>query len=307
MTLLAEGLRVQEWLRDPALAEMLRPVVITGLAIAVLCAPLSLLVVLKRLAFIGQGISHAAFGGWGVASILAGASASGGALVYVGDFAASTRGQLAIVFALCLLAALIISWLTHSKGSSKNRSLEPDTAIGVVLVASMALGAVLNRLAANPRPWESFLFGSIAECGPEDANVALIAMGAVLLVLLVARRGLTFWAFDEPASRAFGVNGRLMSALLMTLLALATVVSMRLVGVVPATALLVLPGATALRLTRRWGPAIAWSIIVALLGVILGLFASFELDLLPGSSIVLALTALFAIAPLAARMTKARA
>ena len=54
-------------------------------------------------------------------------------------------------------------------------------------------------------------------------------------------------------------------------------------------------------------PAIAWSIVVALLGVILGLFASLELDLLPGSSIVLALTVLFAIAPLVARVTKARA
>ena len=89
-----------------------------------------------------------------------------------------------------------------------------------------------------------------------------------------------------------------MNAMLMALLALATVVSMRLVGVVPATALLVLPGATALRLTRRWVPAILLSIGVSVLGVIGGIVASFELDLLPGSSIVLVMTVLFAVAPL---------
>jgi ABC-type Mn2+/Zn2+ transport system permease subunit len=274
------------------------------LAIAILCAPLSLLVVLKRLAFIGQGISHAAFGGWGVASLLAGASATGGALAFASRFAGTMQGQLAIVYVLCLVAAMVIAWLSGPKGSTRSRSLEPDTAIGVVLVAAMALGALLNRLAANPKPWESFLFGSIFECGWADAMTSLVAMGVVLVMLLGTRRWLTFWAFDEVAAFAFGVPGRSMNAMLMALLALATVVSMKLVGVVPATALLVLPGATALRLTRRWVPAIVLSIGVSIVGVMGGIVASLELDLLPGSSIVLALTLLFAIAPLIARMKR---
>lgn len=300
-------LKTIQWFQDPVLSEMIRPVFITALAIAVLCAPLSLLVVLKRLAFIGQGISHAAFGGWGVASILAGATATGGVLAVSSRFAASTQGQLAIVYALCLVAALIIAWLSGPRGSAKNRSLEPDTAIGVVLVASMALGAMLNHLARNPRGWESFLFGSIIECGPIDAMAALVAMGVVLLSLAGTRRWLTFWAFDEPSAFAFGVPGRAMNAMLMALLAMATVVSMRLVGVVPATALLVLPGATSLRLTRRWVPAIVLSVVVSIVGVIGGIVASFELDLLPGSSIVLVLTLLFAIAPLVSGARRAAA
>lgn len=305
MPTLAIMSETRTWLADPALAEMLRSIYITGLAIAVLCAPLSIFVVLKRLAFIGQGISHAAFGGWGVASILAGTSAAGGALAYVGNFAATTHGQLAIVFALCLVASLVIAWLSDSRGGARSQSLEPDTAIGVVLVASMALGAVLNRLARNPKPWESFLFGSIVESGPADALVAVGAMAVVLVVLFLARRPLLFWAFDEPAARAFGVRGRAMNALLMTLLALATVVSMRLVGVVPATALLVLPGATALQLARRWVPAMVLAIVLAIVGVVLGLLASFELDILPGASIVLAMTLLFALASLASKFKRA--
>jgi ABC-type Mn2+/Zn2+ transport system permease subunit len=304
---LAAMFKTQEWLSDPVLSEMIRWVVITALAIAVLAAPLSLLVVLKRLAFIGQGISHAAFGGWGVASVLAGASAAGGTLAFVGEFAGSTHGQLAIVYVLCLFAALVIAWLSgssRSRGGSRARALEPDTAIGIVLVASMALGAVLNRLAANPKPWEAFLFGSIFECGPTDAWAALGAMAVVLIVLIGTRRWLTFWAFDESAALAFGVPGRAMHAMLLALLALATVVSMKLVGVVPATALLVLPGATALRLTRRWVPAIILSIVISVVGVIGGIVASLELNVLPGSSIVLVLTLLFALAPLVGRLTR---
>lgn len=303
---LAASINTSEWLSNPALAELIRPVLVTGVAIAVLCAPLSLLVVLKRLAFIGQGVSHAAFGGWGIASILAGASATGGALAIASRFAASTGGQLAIVYAFCLLAAMVVAWMSGSNATGRRRAVEPDTAIGIVLVASMALGALLNRLARNPRPWESFLFGSVLECGPLDAVVAVAAAALVLLTLWLARRRLIFWAFDEPAAVAFGVHARAMNAVLMALLALATVVSMRLVGVVPATALLVLPGATALRFSRKWGIVMVMTVAIALVGVLVGLVASLELDLLPGSSIVLALTALYAATAVAERLMHAR-
>ena len=70
-------LRTIEYFTDPVLRGMYWPSVGTGLAVAALAAPLSVLVVLKRLAFIGQGISHAAFGGWGLASVLAGVGSAG--------------------------------------------------------------------------------------------------------------------------------------------------------------------------------------------------------------------------------------
>jgi len=303
-------LRTIEYLADPLLRGMYGPSVGTGLAIAVLAAPLSVLVVLKRLAFIGQGISHAAFGGWGLASVLAGVGTAGGVLAVLSRAAGTTPGQMTIVYIFCVLAALLVGWMSDAGRSGRGRSVEPDTAIGIVLVSSMALGAILNRLAREPRPWESFLFGSVLECGPADVFASVAGAGVVLLALWLLRRPLTFWAFDEAGAAAFGVRGGAMSAALMALLALGTVLAMRLVGVVPATALLVLPGAASLRMSRRSGAVLGGAWAVAVLGVLGGLFASFEFDLLPGASIVLALALFYAVAPgvgvLASRVASSR-
>ncbi|HRJ50529.1 MAG TPA: metal ABC transporter permease, partial [Phycisphaerales bacterium] len=89
-----------EYLSSPELARLFIPGVCTGFAMAVMCACLSVLVVLKKFSFIGQGISHAAFGGMGIAAVLgigAGAAGASGAL-----------GQFSVVVAFCLAAALVI-------------------------------------------------------------------------------------------------------------------------------------------------------------------------------------------------------
>lgn len=263
------------------------PGVVTGLAIAALCALLSVLVVLKRLAFIGQGVSHAAFGGVGIVALLglAGAFAAGAtALDSVG-----TLAQFAIIFAFCLGAALLIGLLS-------GRSTESDTAIGIVLVGSMALGAILLHLAPSPISWETFLFGSITDVSWADALVAWGVALVVLATLWWTRRRLVFWAFDPVVARAMGVRAGAMQLLLMTLLALATVTAMKLAGVVLATAMLVLPGAIALRLSTRWSRTLALAAITSVLGVLAGLVVSFELNWPTGPSIVAVLATLFALA-----------
>lgn len=287
---------MQTWtyLTDPMLRDLAWPAVLAGLAIAVFCGLLSVLVVLQRLAFIGQGVSHAAFGGAGLAAVLGGVSAP----------LASTPAQFAVVSAYCLAAALTIGLLSRrAKGAA---GMEADTAIGIVLVGSMALGAVLMRVAKSRQSWDSFLFGSIVGVGWSDALIALGVLLAILLTLWLSARPLLFWAFDPPVAEAFGVRTRRVHLVLMGALALATVTAMKLAGVVLATALLIIPGAVALRLSRRLVPVVLLALGSALLGVALGLVASFELDWVPGPSIVLALGTQFALAPLLARALGAR-
>ncbi len=274
------------YLTDPAMREIFLPGVVTGLAIAIMCAALSVLVVLKRLAFVGQGISHAAFGGAGVVATLGWASATG----------ALSFGAFGVVFGFCLLAALAIGWL------SLRGKTEADTAIGIVLVASMALGAVLLTRAARSHgasrgvSWESFLFGSMDSITWADA---MLGWGSTLLVgltLWAVRRPLVFWAFDPVVARAVGVREPLMSLIMMALLALATVTAMKLAGVVLATAMLVLPGASALLLSRRSTVVLWAALLIALSGVIGGVVLSFEADWPTGPSIVVVLSGIFAIA-----------
>jgi zinc transport system permease protein len=273
------------------------PAAVAAAAVALACGLLSPLVVLKRAAFAGQGISHTAFAGVGVAALL-GLYASG----------AHPAAGYAVVAAVCALAALGIARL------ARDPRVREDTAIGIFLAAAMALGFLLlhahaARITAGRAPAgdravavDDVLFGSLVSVGRADAGVTIAALALIATLAYVFRRELLFWAFDEPAARAFGVRTERTRALFMLLVAAAVVVAMRTAGVVLATALLVLPGAAALRLTDRLAPTFALSAGLSLLGAAAGLVISFELDWPSGPSVVLALVGLLIAAHGAARL-----
>lgn len=282
-------MRTIEYLSDPVMRGLFLPGIVTGVAIAIVCACLAVFVVLKRLSFIGQGVSHAAFGGMGVAAALGltGASLS----------AAQAMGQFSMILSFCLAAAMMVAWMSARRGTS------PDTAIGIVLVASMTLGAILmhaafKRQGTQGPGWESVLFGALLSVGWSDAIVAVIVSLAVLAVLWWERRRLIFWAFDESTAPAFGVPPRSPRVVLMVLLCLSIVTAMKLAGVVLATAVLVLPGATALALSGTLTRVFAISVAASLVSLLIGLVASMELDWPPGASIVGAMTLLYALSRL---------
>lgn len=265
----------------PELAALFWPAVAVGLLVSVLCAVLSPLVVLRRMSFIGQGVSHAAFAGVGLAMALGlGAGSAAG-----GDW-----GVLVVVALACVASAVGIAALSDRKG------LNADTAIGIVLVTAMALGFVMIQHASeamrarDEAPGfgvESVLFGSVLGVRWGDVVAAGVVVAVEMSLLWWFRRGLLFWAFDEVGAVSVGVRTGLVRTLLLVMLALAIVVTMRLAGVVLATALLVLPGATALRCSARLWPVFGISAVAGVLGVGLGLVVSFELDWQPGPAIVL--------------------
>jgi zinc transport system permease protein len=275
-----------DYLTDPSLAPYYWPGVLTTLVVAVLGGSLSWLVVVKRLSFIGQGVSHSAFGGVGVALVLG----ISGATVYGG---LATTG---VVLAFSLLAALGIAMLSGAE------SARADTAIGIVLSVTMAIGFLLYHVAeglaagaGNPPPpaLEQILFGSITLINPIDLWLAVGTSALVIAALWTWRHRILFWMFDEAAAPAFGVPVAAVRVLVMALLSLMVVVTMKLAGVVLVTAVLVLPGALALQLTDRLRPAVALSIAAALVSAVVGIIVSFELDLQPGPTIVLALGVLY--------------
>jgi zinc transport system permease protein len=216
-----------------------------------------------------------------------------------------------VITIFCLVTALAMALV------SDRRTLPVDTAIGLALVASMAVGAILVDASrgiaismGNPvsgRSWESILFGSILVAGPVEIIggwvVCIIVVGTAWLL----RRPMIFWALDEDSARAFGVPGSAMKLVLLALLAMAVVTAMKLVGVVLATALLVLPGATALRLSDRLGPSIAIAIGTSVLALIMGLFASLEFDWQTGPSIVLTMVVLLGVCEAVARLRGGKA
>lgn len=270
-------------------AALFWPGVVVGVLIAIVGGCLSPLVVLRRMAFIGQGVSHAAFAGVGIGTLAV--WLSGGALPVHSTIDVATG-------AVCISSGLGIAWLSR-------RGTGADTAIGIVLVGAMALGFILLRLSgprvatltgATPPTMEQVLFGSLllADWG----TVAAAALGSALVLgaLWWWRRAILFWAFDPDAAEAFGAPVHALRVLVIVLLALTIVLAMRVAGVVLASAVLIAPGAGALALSARLGRVIGVSIALAVASVMLGLVLSFELALPPGPGIGLTLVGAYALA-----------
>ncbi len=281
------------------------PALAAAVAVGLVCSLLSVMVVLKRMAFIGQGISHAGFGGVGTAAALG----LGGA--------AYTWQQDLIVAAFCLVTALAIGAL------ARRRKMEIDAAIGILLAATMAWGVVMQNLrvvlmdwpvyqqwvggATYTVPWEQILFGSLLTVGP-GGMWAAVAMGLIVLLICAALyKELVFFAFDETVSRVFGVPSGLLYYLMLILLALVIVVSIRLMGFILVSALLIVPGAAALMLSRRMGRVLGLAAGIGVVGAVGGLAVSLAVGALsPGACIVLVLFCEFLAAAAIARMTRRR-
>lgn len=297
--------RTLQYLMDSDLAGVYWPGVLTALAVALMCSILSPLVVLKRLSFVGQGVSHAAFGGVGLALLMGTVWATAATPMPVG---VEDAVMLAVVAVFCIASAMAIAWLTDRSG------VRADTAIGIVLVASMAVGFLLLQVAGQwrrsvglpPGPsLESVLFGSIFDVSVAGAVVAWAVAAGIGAVAWIFHRPIVFWAFDEPAAEAFGVPIGRMKLLVMILLALAIVVTMRLAGLILASALLVLPGAAAVQLSRRSLGVLAWSVGLCVVSLIVGIVIAFEVNLQVGPTVVVMLTLLFAGARAAAAIRTA--
>lgn len=274
----------------------LMPVIVAALAISMMGGAMSVFVVLKRLAFIGQGISHAAFGGVGIALVLG----------IHGATTAGAIGQIGVVVAFSVLAALWIAAITRSQEG------RTDTAIGVVLSASMALGFVLFSVAESGHDHdahghateghedqhhliEEILFGNVLNTDwPKAVIAVVVGLGLILLTWLLRRR-LIFWAFDEPVADAFGINSKRLTNVFMVMLALSVVMAMQIAGVVLAAAMLVLPGAAALNLSAKLRSVFIFSLVISLVGAGIGLMIGIQGEYPIGPMVVLVQSVIYLV------------
>lgn len=273
------------------------PALLVAGAMAVACAVLSVFVVSRRWAFIGEGISHSGFGGAGTAWLLA--LAFPAALdrpwaPYVG----------VIVFSL--LTALAIGFLTRRK------RVDSDTAIGIFLVASVAWGLLaqqiyLLRTGRQPVGWATFFFGQMDDVSWSFSIGAALVCVTVVAVVAALGKEIVAYCFDPDLAEAAGVPARMIHYLLMVLVALTIVVGVRVAGNLLVPALLVLPGATAMQLSERLRNVIAMSVAVGLCGALAGLAVRWHWPAIPtGPAIVLVLFTLF-VAAFAVGRVRARA
>lgn len=243
-----------------------------GVIIATVCSLVSFLVVLRRMAFVGMGISHAAFGG-----VALGLVAGIDPLLSTGGF--------------CVLVALGIGLL------GERGRIHEDTVIGILFAAAMALGVVLVRAAhAYNLDLMSYLFGSILALGWTDVLIMGLVSLFALVYLFLFFKELLFISFDRETAMASGLPVRSIDYSFLAVLALVVVVSMKLVGIILVSALLVIPAAAGMQLFRNYRWVLVAAEAVGVSSVVLGLYLSYVFDVASGASIVLVLFFLFLLA-----------
>ncbi len=246
-----------------------------GVIAGVLCGVLGFFVILKRLSFIGVGISHSALGGIAI-----------GVLLGVEPLLA------AAIFST--LIAWAIGWL------SRNGRLHEDTAIGILFSSAMALGVLIMSLSEGYQvDLFGYLFGNILAVSQTDLWL-LGGIGTLVLACIgMFFKELLFLTFDEEVAHASGLPVRALNLVLLTSLALAIIASIRVVGLVLVEALLVIPAAIAYQLTRDYRRMLALAVTIAVAATSAGLVLSYTVDAAAGATIVLLLAAMFGTALLA--------
>lgn len=231
------------------------------------CGLVGTYVVCRRMVFLAGGITHASFGGLGIAFWL-GANPIAGALIFA------------------VLSALGIEW-----AGSRGRIRE-DSAIGILWSVGMAVGALFMSLRPGYTSGDlsAYLFGSIVTVTRGDVTglcllALLLAAGALLWL-----RPVMYVAFDRDFARSRGIPTRLISYLMSTLVAVTIVLSIRIMGIVLLLSLLTLPVVIVNALARDYRILALAAPAVAACGSVAGLVASYRFEVPPGAAIIFTLT-----------------
>lgn len=249
---------------------------IAGVITAVLASSMGVFVVLRRMSLVGDSLSHAALSGV-AAGMLFGFYPFYGALAF------------------SVLAALFIEAIR------KAFSKYAEVALAVVMSGGMGLAVVLISLGRSfNADLFSYLFGSLVAVSPSDVWVISGVGLFIILSLVMLFRELFSITFDEESARLSGIPVDAVNTYFTLLTALAVALSVRVVGTLLVSALMVIPVAVSLQTARSFRSAFVIAVGVAVFSVISGLYISFVFDLAPGGTIVL-ISAVILMAVLAAK------
>jgi len=241
---------------------------IAGSFVAIACSSLGLFLVLRKMSLIGDGLSHVSFGA-----------------IALGLFFGLYPFYIAVP--VVILASILIL-----KISEKAR-VYGDAAIGIVSAVGIASGVILASLSQGFNvDLFSYLFGNILAISTNEAVLSIALSFIVILVIAFFYWDLFSATFDEEYAKTTGVKTNSINTLLTVLTAFTVVLSVKVVGIMLVSALLILPAVTALQISKKFKTALLFGGFVSVTSVVFGIIISYILDLPPGATIVM-LNALF--------------
>lgn len=257
---------------------------ITGVLIALCSSLLGVTLVLKRYSFMGDGLSHVAFGAMAVAAVL------------------NITGEMIVVLPVTILCAILLL------KTGQNAKIKGDAALAMVSVGAMAFGYLLLNLYSPSSNVSgdvcSSLFGStsILTLSGSDVGICIVMSLIVLAVVVLFYNKIFALTFDETFAKATGVNTGFYNLIVAVVTAVIIVLAMNLVGALLTSALIIFPALSAMRVFRSFRGVILCSAVISVICATIGILISILASTPVGATIVIVDLACFAIFALAGRM-----
>ncbi|MFZ0548570.1 MAG: metal ABC transporter permease [Candidatus Promineifilaceae bacterium] len=259
------------WLTTPLSYTFIQRALVAAVLVGIVCSVLGTYVVLRGMAFLGDALAHTILPGVVIAFLVGWPLAVGalimGILTALGIGALSNRGQ-----------------------------LKEDTAIGVIFAGFFALGIALLSLSGNYTvDLAHFLFGNLLGVSAGDLWVIVGLGTVVLIVIFLFYKEFLVVSFDPMLATTLRLPANFLRYLMLILIAVTIVVALQVVGIALMLAMLITPAATASLLTRRLPPMMAIAAVIGTISGVVGVYASFYLNVASGPAVVLVATLIFLI------------
>lgn len=259
------------WLTEPLQYAFMQKAFIGIILVSINCAVIGAYVILRRMAFFGEALTHTLLPGLVFAYLR-------GIHLFWGALTAS------------IVTALGIGLLSSQK------NIRQDTAIGVMLSFMFAIGVFMMSLVRSFLDFSSILFGSILGVSTGDLLLMSSITVIVLSTLFLLHKELELSSVDKVYSKFIGIHPNFLRQVILLLIALSVVSAVQMIGALLTTALLIIPAAAATIIACSIPTIMALATIFAIISGIIGLYISYYFQIAPGAVIVVNCSICFIIA-----------
>ncbi len=235
---------------------------IVGVLVAVCCALLGVVLVLKRYSMIGDGLSHVSFGALSVAAVL------------------NLDAPLYLALPVVMISAFFLLRITE------NSKINADAAIAVISSSALAVGVFVASINGTNINLQQYMFGSILSISESDITISVILSVVVILMYLLFYNKIFAITFDENFSSATGIRTGLYNTVISLLTAVTIVIGMRMLGTLLISAMIIFPALTSMRVCKRFLSVIIVAVFVSVFSVVSGLVTSFTYSDIPVSATI---------------------
>ncbi|MGL4772077.1 MAG: metal ABC transporter permease [Clostridium sp.] len=242
--------------------EFMRNAFAAGFMISILCPFIGLFVVLRRYSMIGDTLSHSSFAGVAIGLVIG-------------------INPLLTAFVFTTICALVIELL---RGYFKRYA---ELVMSIVLTLSLGIAIILISSGKASTNVNSYLFGSILTVSKSDLLLILIVGSLCLLCLSFIYNKLIYVTFDEEGAQTVGINVKLINYIFTILVGATISISIRVMGILVISSIIVVPVATALQLKKSFSKTLLFSIFFGFIDIMAGLVLSYYFNSAPGGTIAL--------------------